>query len=162
MTANVEIEVAERDNALTVPVEAVVHRMRKDLPPEIVAAFDEAQKDVALSERAKQGQYIKVLYVMSEDQARVRLIDAGIADTRRVEIVKGVAPGDTIIVGPYRSLDQLAEGKKVALSEEDKKRLERDKAAVPPADEEHAGADAAATSDPQAETKQAVAASAQP
>jgi HlyD family secretion protein len=162
MTANVEIEVAERDNALTVPVEAVVHRMRKDLPPEIVTAFDEAQKEVTLSERAKQGQYIKVLYVMSDDKAHVRLVEAGIADTRRVEIVSGVALNDTVIVGPYRSLDQLAEGKKVALSDEDKKRLEREKTANQPADEKLTKDSGADPLDHHNEKKEAVAASAHP
>ena len=130
MTANVEIEVARREDAIFVPVEAVVHRMRKDLPADIVKAFDDAQAGLSLSERAKQGQYIKVLYAMEGDAAKVRLIEAGIADTRNVEITSGIYLSDIIIVGPYRSLDQLADGKKIALAEEDKKRMESEKSAV--------------------------------
>jgi HlyD family secretion protein len=122
MTANVEIEVDERDDAITVPVEAVVHRLRKDLPETIVKAFDAQQSELDLSERVKRGQYIKVLYVKDGDVARVRLIDSGIADTRRVEIKDGIKLEDTVIIGPYRSLDQLEDGKKVALAEEDKKK----------------------------------------
>lgn len=121
MTANVEVEVDERDDAITVPVEAVVHRLRKDLPEEIVKAFDEKQAGLELSERVKRGQYIKVLFVKDGDVAKVRLIDSGIADTRRVEICDGIELEDTIIVGPYRSLDQLEDGKKIALAPEDKK-----------------------------------------
>ncbi len=121
MTANVEIEVAKREDAITIPVEAVVHRMRKDLPDEVVKSFDAKQATLDLSERAKQGQYIKVVYVMANESAEVRLIEAGIADTRRVEIKEGVKTEDQIIVGPYRSLDQLKEGKKVALAEDEKK-----------------------------------------
>lgn len=121
MTANVEVEVARRDDAITVPVEAIVHRMRKDLPDAIVAEFDRKQENLDLSERAKQAQYIKVLYVMDQEQAKVRIVEPGIADTRRVELIEGVALGDTVIVGPYRSLDQLKDGKKVALSDKDKK-----------------------------------------
>lgn len=117
MTANVEIEVARRDGAIAVPVEAVVHRMRKDLPDSIVAAFDLKQAELDLSERARQGQYIKVLYVMKDDVAQVRLIEPGIADTRRVEIREGVEMDDLVIVGPYRSLDQLKDGRKIALAE---------------------------------------------
>ncbi len=123
MTANVEIEVDRREEAVTVPIEAIVHRMRKDLPDEIVAEFDKKQSTVDLSDRARQAQYIKVLYVMDNEAAKVRLVDAGIADTRRVEIKEGVAVDDTIIIGPYRSLDQLKDGKKVKLSDDDKKKL---------------------------------------
>lgn len=121
MTANVEVEVASRDDAVTIPVEAVVHRMRKELPEEIVKAFDARQAGLELSERAKQAQYIKVAYVQDDEAARVRLIDVGIADSRRVEVRDGLTPDDTVIVGPYRSLDQLKDGRKVKRAEEEKK-----------------------------------------
>ena len=117
----VSVEVDRRDDAITVPVEAVVHRMRKDLPDPIVEAFDRKQATLDLSERVRQGQYIKVLYVKKDEAAEVRLIDPGIADTRRVEIREGVGMDDMVIVGPYRSLDQLEDGKKVALAEDEKK-----------------------------------------
>lgn len=118
MTANVEIEVAKHDDAVTVPIEAIVHRMRKDLPESIVKQFDTKQAALDLSQRAKQGQYIKVLYVCDGDAAHVRLIEPGIADTRRVEIREGIDLDDSVIIGPYRSLDQLKDGRKVALAEE--------------------------------------------
>ncbi len=124
MTANVEIEVAKCDDALVVPVEAIVHRMRKDLDEKIVKAFEARQSQLDLSDRARQAQYIKVVYVMDGEIARVRLIEPGIADTRGVELSEGVAMRDEIIVGPYRSLDKLKDGKKVALSDEDKKKNE--------------------------------------
>jgi len=124
MTANVEIEVARNPDAVTVPVEAVVHRMRKELPEAVLAEYDRKQSGVTLSERARQAQYLKVVYVMENDIAKVRLVEPGIADTRRVEIREGLGLADTVIVGPYRSLDQLKDGKRVALSDEEKKKLE--------------------------------------
>lgn len=130
MTANVEIEVARRDDAITVPVEAIMHRMRKDLPESVIAEFDKKQAEIDLSTRAKQAQYIKVLYVMDKEVAKVRLVESGIADTKRVELIKGVGLDDTVIIGPYRSLDQLKDGKKVALNDKDKKPGPSDKAEV--------------------------------
>jgi HlyD family secretion protein len=121
MTANVEIEVASQDNAITIPVEAVVHRMRKDLPDPIIQAFDARQATVDISERAKQAQYIKVAYVKEGEAAKVRLIDPGIADSLRVEVRDGIKVGEEVIIGPYRSLDQLKDGKKVKLAEDEKK-----------------------------------------
>ena len=124
MTANVEIEVDKRGDAITIPVEAIVHRMRKDLPESAVAEFDRLQAGVDLSDRVRQAQYIKVVYVMEGDVAKVRVVDPGIADARRVEMRAGVGMEDTIITGPYRSLDQLKDGKKVALADKDKKKPE--------------------------------------
>ena len=121
MTANVEIEVATQRNAITVPVEAVVHCMRKELDEKIVEAYDKTQSDLDLSQRARQAQYIKVVYVKVGDVARVRLIRAGIADSQRVEVCEGLAADEEVIIGPYRSLDQLKDGKKVVLAEPDKK-----------------------------------------
>lgn len=126
MTANVEIEVAKNENTITVPVEAIVHRMRKDLDEDIVKQFDAKQVQLGLSERARQAQYIKVVYVMEEDVARLRLIDSGIADVHRVELCEGVGEDDLVIVGPYRSLDQLKDGRKVTLAEDDKKKMEEE------------------------------------
>ncbi|HKQ48205.1 MAG TPA: efflux RND transporter periplasmic adaptor subunit [Phycisphaerae bacterium] len=123
MTANVEIEVAQQDGVITVPVEAIVHRMRKELPEEIVKQFDERQSGLDLSDRAKAAQYIKVVYVLDNEVSRVRLVEPGIADSRRVEAKTGVGIDDVVIVGPYRSLDQLKDGRKVSLSEDEKKKL---------------------------------------
>jgi HlyD family secretion protein len=128
MTSNVEIEVARSPEAITVPVESVVHRMRKELPDPIVAEFDRQQSQAGLSSRARQAQYIKVVYVMEGELAKVRLVEPGIADTRRVELLGGVAMEDSVITGPYRSLDQLKDGKKVALAEDAKKKAAADEA----------------------------------
>lgn len=162
MTANVEIEVAKRGDAVTVPVEAVVHRMRKDLPASVLEEFDKRQEGIDLSQRAKQGQYIKVLYVMDGEVAKVRLIEAGIADTRRVEICKGVGVEDAVIIGPYRSLDQLKDGKKVAVAEKKDEPKDKDSGEEESQDEqvtqdEKTGKDKAREAD-----KQAVAASSTP
>lgn len=73
MTANVEIEVDRRGDAITIPVEAIVHRMRKDLSESAVAEFDRLQAGVDLSDRVRQAQYIKVVYVMENDVAKVRV-----------------------------------------------------------------------------------------
>ena len=122
MTANVEIEVARQDDAVTVPVEAVVHRLRKNLPDKIVDAFDQKQEGLDLSDRARQAQYIKVVFVKEGEVARLRLIDPGIADSWRVELRDGLDMDDTVIIGPYRSLDQLKDGRKVALAETEEKK----------------------------------------
>jgi HlyD family secretion protein len=117
MTANVEIQVARKDDALTVPIQAVVHRKRKDLPAELVEAFDQRLAELGISARHSKAQYLTVVFCKEGEEAHPRLVRTGIADERNVELLDGVAVSDTVITGPYRSLDQLKDGSKVKLEE---------------------------------------------
>lgn len=150
MTANIEIEVDSSDEALTIPVEAVVHRLRKDLADPIVAEFDRMQADLDLSDRARQAQYIKVVYIVIDDVARLRLIKPGIADSKRVELLEGIGGQDSVIIGPYRSLDQLKDGRKIEIDKEEEKEGQKtqdedSEAAEAVANGSDANADAATT-----------------
>jgi HlyD family secretion protein len=117
MTANVEIQVDRKDNVLTVPVQAVVHRKRKELPEELVAEYERRQAELGLVERQNRAQYMTVVFSKDDDKARPHLVRTGIADEARVELVEGIGPDDVIIIGPYRSLDQLKDGSAVKLEE---------------------------------------------
>ena len=117
MTANVEIEVARKESALTVPVEAVVHRKRKDLPEKLLADFERRQAETGVTQRRSKATYLKVVFSMNDDQAHPHLVRTGISDQMHVELVEGIAAHDVVIVGPYRSLDQLKEGTGVKVEE---------------------------------------------
>ena len=117
MTSNVEIRVARKDDALTVPVEAIVHRKRKDLPAELVKEFEQQVAGADQAQRRNKAQYLKVVFTKTDDQAHPHLVRTGIANESRVELIAGIGDDDQIIVGPYRSLDQLKEGSKVKLDE---------------------------------------------
>ena len=120
MTANVEIRVAQADDALTLPVQAVVHRKRKDLPEDLVAQYDRRQKELHGSARVAKAMFLKVVFCMNDDKAHPRLVRTGIADESRVEVAEGISDGDLVIIGPYRSLDQLEEGTDVKREEKEK------------------------------------------
>jgi HlyD family secretion protein len=117
MTTNVEIRVARKDDALTVPVQAVVHRKRKDLPEDLVETFDRRQEEQGVATRRNKAQYLKVVFSMNEDEAKPHLVRTGIANEICVELVEGLADDATVIIGPYRSLDQLKDATKVKLEE---------------------------------------------
>jgi HlyD family secretion protein len=109
MTANVEIEVARRENALTAPIQAVVYRKRRDLPEALVKEYD-AQKAQQASDRQTVAEYIRVIFCLVDGKAQPRLVQTGVSDATSVELVEGVALADTLVTGPYRSLDQLKDG----------------------------------------------------
>lgn len=115
MTASIEIEVASRNDVLTVPVHAVVHRKRKDLPEALLREREGDLDDPDGGGGNRVAEYLKVVYCVEDDVAHPRLIRTGIVDARNVEIVEGITGTDRIVVGPFRSLDQLKDGVKVKI-----------------------------------------------
>ncbi len=89
MSATARIQVARRASALALPIEAVVHRS------------DET------------GTGGDVVFVVEHEVARLREVELGIADRSYVEVLRGLADGDAVIVGPYRLLKTLRDGEPV-------------------------------------------------
>ena len=110
MTANVQIRVARKADALTLPVEAVVHRKRRDLPTDIVEAFDSQRAKDGVRTHQSKAQFLKVVFCMVDEKARPHLVSTGIADETLVEMTDGLTADDVVIIGPYRTLDQLKDG----------------------------------------------------
>jgi len=115
MTATVEIEVRRVEDAMGVPVQAVVHRRRKDLPdtPAVQAWAERNARSPGEKARDAALRYIKIVFVLEGGVARARPVETGISDERRVEILSGLTSGDRVIVGPFRVLDQLKDGQPV-------------------------------------------------
>ena len=117
MTANVEIEVARKSEALTVPVQSVVYRRRRDLPAELLKEHDARRTDAEADAQQSVAEYIRLLFCIEEGKAHMRLVETGINDATSVEITEGVAAGEVVVTGPYRSLDQLKDGSSVKVAE---------------------------------------------
>ncbi len=137
MTANTEIEVARSVNVLTVPVQAVVHRKRRDLPEELLTRASELQEHDPV-QRRRAAEYLKIVFCIEEEVAKPRFVVTGISDERGVEIVHGVSSGELVVIGPYRSLDQLKDGSKIKIEEDKKKEQESDGQDVDPEGEQPA------------------------
>jgi HlyD family secretion protein len=127
MNANVQIEVDQKEDALTIPVQAVVQRKKKDLPDEIIEQMEESAVQLASDETRAKAQYVKIAFVKNGEKAEVRLVKTGISDDTDVEIVEGIEEGDIVVTGPFRSLDRLKGGSTVKLEEPKKKKGEEEK-----------------------------------
>ena len=115
MTATVEIEVRRASDVLGVPVQAVVHRRRKDLPDTPAVRAWSKQNNRSLGEKAKEveARYVKIVFVVEDGVARARPVETGISDERRVEILHGLEATDKVITAPFRALDELKDGNPV-------------------------------------------------
>ncbi len=108
MTARVDILTATSENALTVPIQAVVKR-----------TLDDAGKEVRGS-KAKGIEETDVVYQIEDGKAAPRRVTSGISDELYVEITEGLEDDAEVIVGPYRTLKNLKSGDAVRAKEEEK------------------------------------------
>jgi HlyD family secretion protein len=112
MTATVEIEVRRAEDALGVPVQAVVHRRLKDLPdtPAFRSWSDRHARAPAERGFDPEARYLPIVFVVEAGVARARPVETGLSDERRIEVLSGVDPDDHVVVGPFRALDELRDG----------------------------------------------------
>jgi HlyD family secretion protein len=97
MTAQVEIVVDARENALSVPVQSVLER--------------------ELEGQSLEGEQ-KVVPVVIDGRVRMTPVETGISDATHVEIVSGVEEGRSVVTGPFRTLRRLKDGERVVVREE--------------------------------------------
>ena len=109
MSARAEVRVAVHEQALVVPVEAVVYR--RPLGPD-----GKPLKEGA----AGADEEIKVVYVVEKDKAVQRPVTLGITDATHVETTAGLEPGELVINGPHRVLKDLQNGDPVQVSKKGK------------------------------------------
>jgi HlyD family secretion protein len=105
MTAKVDILTATSNDAITAPIQAVVKRTLDDKGEEVEGS---AAKGIEESD---------VVYVIADNEAVVRAVESGISDELYVEIIDGLAEGEEVIVGPYRTLKNLHAGDAVKVEE---------------------------------------------
>jgi HlyD family secretion protein len=98
MTAKVDILTATSEDALTVPVQAVVKRTIDDDGGEVRGTA------------AKELDETDVVYVVDDNAAVVRPVTTGVSDVLHVEIIAGLAEGEEVVIGPYRTLKNLEDG----------------------------------------------------
>ena len=105
MTAKVAILTATSEQALTVPIQAVVKRALGEDGGELKGS---AAKGVDKKD---------VVYGIEDGKAQARVVTTGIADELWVEVKDGLATGDEVVVGPYRTLKNLHGGDAVKVGE---------------------------------------------
>lgn len=102
LTGNVDIDIA-RQEGLMVPSQAVVERPVNDLP-ESVKSSPLVQKNRRVT---------TVVFRVVDGKAVVTPVVTGPSNLTDTLIKEGLTAGDTIITGPYRSLEKLKDGEAV-------------------------------------------------
>ncbi len=125
MSATADVVTEVRDTALRIPVQAVVlreaggkrgkgQRPGKDkTPPD-----SSMQADSSGQEQGKKDEPIEVVFRIDHGVARQVPVITGISSETDIEILSGLAEGDSIVTGPFRTLSQkLKDGDKIKISQ---------------------------------------------
>ena len=119
LSATAKITTARRENAIVIPIQALVQRD----PAVEKALFDHAGKpgsgksgtvSAATSSSTGKSNEVQGVYVLREDHRKQRVlfvpVTTGVTGATDIEVLSGVQPGDTLVTGRYRVLRTLKSG----------------------------------------------------
>jgi HlyD family secretion protein len=104
MTADVDIEVADHNDVLILPSQAVLGRKVDELPVDI--------RD-QLSEEEKAKTYATVVFRYNDGKAVITLVKIGPSNMTHTIIEAGLKEGEKVVVGPYKELEKLKHDQKI-------------------------------------------------
>lgn len=124
MSASVDITTDFREDALNVPIQAVVMReekadtlmAKKEKKEGTLASVDSLSKKVNKKDKKKKKE-IEGVFVVEEGRAKFVKVNTGIADQQNIEIVSGINDDDMVVTGSYKILRTLKDGDKVKVTE---------------------------------------------
>jgi HlyD family secretion protein len=124
MSASVDVTTDFRQDALNLPIQAVV--MREEKGDSLTAEEEETEGALAstdsVSEKAdkkdkKEKEEVEGVFVVKEGRVEFAKVTTGIADQQNIEIVSGISEDDMVVTGTYKILRTLKDGDKVKVTE---------------------------------------------
>jgi HlyD family secretion protein len=130
MSASVEIATDYRDHALSVSLQCVAVRDKEEGEAVEIKAKQEKKSSREMAEQVKSGtadsslfkreELEEGVFVFQGDTAAWKPVKTGLSSDRHIEILNGLAEGDSVISGPYSILAKdLKGGAKVKLKSKD-------------------------------------------
>jgi HlyD family secretion protein len=115
LSSTAKITTANRDNVLSIPIQALTVRTQADLVSKDAKGNSDSKVEAASSapDTAKQKEEIQGVFVVRNKKAQFVPVDTGISGTTDIEVTKGVQEGDQVITGSYKVLRTLKPGTSV-------------------------------------------------
>lgn len=106
LSCTARVTTATRQNAITIPIQALTVRQKGDLAPE--------KKDGAPPAADKESKKeLQGVFVVKGETAEFREVQTGITGATEIEVLSGVADGEEIITGSYKVIRTLRNQAKV-------------------------------------------------
>lgn len=127
LSATAKITTASRNNVLSIPIQALTVRLKKDLE-EKPAGKDTVQaaapgKDASKS-TGNDKEEIQGVFVIRNHKAEFVPVESGIAGTTDIEVLNGVKSGDEVVTGSYKILRTMKPGTSVKVDNSTPKKEE--------------------------------------
>lgn len=107
MTAAVDIVTKQVQNALSVPIGAIVMKSKEDFTQEETPEFDEKEDKT------------ESVFIYQDGKVSLRQVETGIQDSKNIEIKEGLQENDPVVVGPYTTVTRiLKDGLQVEVKQE--------------------------------------------
>ncbi len=113
LSADSEITVAERSDAISIPIQSLTVRRAKDL------------KGFVESDSLKAGESekeIEGVFVVDGDRAVFTPVTVGIADQKYFEVTSGLKGEESVVSGNFRAIRDLKDGQRVKVSKKAEKK----------------------------------------
>lgn len=120
MTATAEIQTAIANNVLTVPIQSVTAREKKDSLREEqrrLAEEGDAAANTRLETSSRDARPDPIVFVLAGDSVVTRVVTLGIRDDQYFEIKGGLKPQERVVSGSYKAISKdLEDGSKVTVT----------------------------------------------
>ena len=105
LSTEVEIETRRHAGALVVPSQAILGRRLADLPGDVVSGNPQVDS---------RKEFATIVFRVADGKALVTPVRVGASDTMRTIVLAGLAETDSLVTGPFRALETLVHGQRVA------------------------------------------------
>lgn len=106
MSTNVDIQTSTKRNLLTVPIQAVTTRSD-------TTSTDPTYKNQKEDSEKKADNLFEVVFIASNDTARMVRVKTGIQDNKYIEITDGLIGEEDVVISPFSAITRLLEDGKL-------------------------------------------------
>jgi HlyD family secretion protein len=114
LSTTAKITTATRNNAVTIPIQALTVRQKGDLEPKPKKGTVQAASPMP-GAKDKDKEELQGVFVVRNKKAEFVKVDTGITGTTDIEVTTGLQAGDEIVTGSYKILRSLRNGASVKI-----------------------------------------------
>jgi HlyD family secretion protein len=115
LSADSEITAAESKDALTIPIQSLTVRRRKELK-EKTADADTTVSDSTSAVSEDGEQEIEGVFVVDDGRAYFREVEVGISSQKHFEVLSGLDEGESVVSGNFRAIRDLKDGQRIKVT----------------------------------------------
>jgi HlyD family secretion protein len=126
LSTTAKITTATRQNALSIPIQALTVRRASELKESKPAAGSVQAASLPLTPDSDDKKEIQGVFVIRNRRAVFVPVETGISGTTDIEVLKGLHAGDEIVTGSYKVLRTLRNGASVRIDNSAPKKLDEE------------------------------------